>query len=82
MADASDEMRYGVRMAQPEFDHLPLSYRPEGQDRFTAPADVCGTCSDFESGKLVPVSFCEAARIKSDELYAYIWDDGPEPAWI
>jgi hypothetical protein len=68
-------------MTQPEFDHLPISYRPEGVDRFMAPADVCGTCSDFESGRLVPVSFCPEAKIKSDELYAYIHGDGPEPAW-
>lgn len=69
------------RMKMPEHYHLPISYRPEGQDRFTAPADVCGTCSDFESGKLVPVSFCPEAKVKSEELYAYICQDGPRPEW-
>lgn len=68
-------------MTQPEFDHVPIDHRPEGQDRFTAPADVCGTCSDFQSGVLVPVSFCPEAKIKSDELNAWLWGDGPRPAW-
>lgn len=42
--------------------HTPVHYRPEGESRFTTPAEVCDTCSDFETGKLVPASFCEQAK--------------------
>jgi len=26
------------------------------------PADVCSACSDFETGRLVPVAFCAEAK--------------------
>lgn len=62
-------------------DHLPVDYRPEWADRFEAVADVCGTCSDFEAGRLVPVSFCPEAKRKSDELYAWLAGQAEEPDW-
>jgi hypothetical protein len=43
--------------------HKPIIYRPAGESRHTTPAEVCSGCSDFETGQLVPASFCkEAAR--------------------
>lgn len=63
-------------------DHVPVDYRPEGETRHAVPAEVCGTCSDFEAGRLVPVAFCPAALVKSDELHAYIRGLGPLPAWL
>lgn len=62
-------------------DHSPVDYRPVGIDRTETPADVCGTCSDFELGRLVPVSFCPAAARKSAEFYEYL-AGGPEPEWM
>lgn len=62
--------------------HLPVSYRPEGVDRHEVPADVCGTCSNFEVGRLVPVSFCRDAARKSEEWYDYLASAGPEPEWL
>jgi hypothetical protein len=62
-------------------DHLPVSYRPEGADRFEVVADVCTTCSDFEAGRLVPVSFCPDAAVKCAEYYAFL-ADGSEPDWL
>lgn len=62
-------------------DHQPVDYRPAGSDRCETPADVCGTCSDFERGHLVPVSFCAEARRKSEEFYGYL-AGGPEPGWM
>lgn len=64
-------------------DHRPLDYRPEGADRNTGPADVCDTCSDFTAdlAALVPVSFCEVAKVKSAELYAF-FQGAPKPEWM
>lgn len=42
--------------------HTPVTYRPEGESRHTIPAEVCNACSDFETGLLVPASFCDEAR--------------------
>lgn len=44
--------------------HLPVLYRPEGESRHSLPAEVCSQCSDFETGKLVPASFCEEAKAR------------------
>ncbi len=60
-------------------DHNPVEYRPIGEDRHSTPADVCDTCSDFESGYLVPASFCTVARGKSAELEAWLQRWGPRP---
>lgn len=38
--------------------HASVDYRPEGESRHMIPAEVCKKCSDFEAGRLVPVSFC------------------------
>ena len=61
--------------------HFLLSYRPEGEGRWTTPADVCDTCSDLDLGVLVPVSFCILARQRTDEYYAFL-SGGPEPEWL
>lgn len=42
--------------------HLPVIYRPEGESRHTIPAEVCNACSNFETGLLVPASFCDEAN--------------------
>lgn len=47
-------------------DHSPTLYRTEREDRHTVPAEVCDTCSDFDTGRLVPASFCERARKKME----------------
>lgn len=39
-------------------NHEPLLYRADTEDRHSVPSEVCDTCSDFERGRLVPVSFC------------------------
>jgi hypothetical protein len=64
------------------FNHEPVDYRSPGQDRFETPAEVCGTCSDFDSGTLVPVSFCPAAMAKSEEIEAWRRKQGPRPEWL
>lgn len=61
--------------------HLPVSYRPQWADRFEAVADVCGMCSDFEFGRLVPVSFCPEASARSDQYYAWLAGQAEEPSW-
>ena len=63
-------------------EHIPVDYRPKGASRHSVQADVCGTCSDFAAGRLVPVSFCPEAGVKSEELYAYIQGLGARPAWL
>lgn len=45
-------------------DHTPIIYRPEGDSRHTIPAEICETCSDIETGLLVPASFCLLAKAK------------------
>lgn len=62
-------------------DHLPVHYRPVWADRFEIPADVCGFCSDFEAGRLVPVSFCPAAKQACEQWYAHVYHGAPEPEW-
>lgn len=52
--------------------HHLLSYRPAGEPRVIAPADVCCTCSDFSRGLLVPVPQCGQAAAHSRALYDYI----------
>lgn len=49
--------------------HDPVLYRPQGDNRFTVPAEVCVTCSDIEAGVLVPASFCPDSARKMEELY-------------
>lgn len=63
-------------------DHLPVDYRPDGASRHETPAEVCGTCSDFESGRLVPVSFCPTAAAHSAEEEAWRTHQGPMPGWL
>jgi len=63
-----------------EGQHLPLDYRPAGEPRWTVPADVCDTCSDFPQGQLVPVSFCPTASLRTQELYDFL-NGGPRPDW-
>jgi hypothetical protein len=58
-----------------------VEYRQPGQTRHEIPAEVCDTCSDFNSGQLVPVAFCPMAKAKSDDLYEYL-KGGPRPAWM
>lgn len=60
--------------------HLPVQYRPVGADKWETPADVCGTCSDFDQGHLVPVSFCPEAAVKSEAYYDHL-AGGPTPDW-
>lgn len=62
--------------------HLPLQYRPDGEPRVSVPAEVCGTCSDFERGLLVPVAFCDPARLNTEEYYAWLDGWGPRPVWL
>lgn len=64
------------------WSHLPVDYRPAHEPRWTVPADVCGTCSDFEAGVLVPVSFCAAAREHAEREYAWMRGLAPRPPWI
>jgi hypothetical protein len=61
------------------YNHEPVHYKP-GQ--WEMPCDVCGTCSDFEEGRLVPVSFCPQAQIRQVELDAYRDRVGPRPEWL
>lgn len=61
--------------------HFLVGYRPAGVDRFETPADVCGTCSDFGQGQLVPVSFCVTAAQHTEEYYGYL-TGGPKPLWM
>lgn len=49
--------------------HEPVLYRPEGESRFTIPAEICVTCSDVEAGILVPASFCPDSTRKMEEQY-------------
>lgn len=58
-----------------------MHYRPDGVSRHEAPADVCDPCSDFEVGRLVPVSFCPDAARHSAEEYGYL-AGGPRPEWM
>jgi hypothetical protein len=62
--------------------HHPMLYRSWNEDRFSPPAEICGVCSDFEEGLLVPVSFCPEADARCEEYYAWLNGHGPEPAWI
>lgn len=49
--------------------HEPVLYRPQGESRFTIPAEICVTCSDVEAGILVPASFCPDSTRKMEEQY-------------
>lgn len=62
--------------------HLPIDYRPAGESRHSPPAEVCGTCSDFDAGRLVPVSFCEQAKAASEEFHLWLSGPGPRPLWL
>ncbi len=62
-----------------QYNHEPFHYKP-GQ--WETPCDVCGTCSDFEAGHLVPVTFCPEARGKQVELDAWRSLAGPRPDWL
>jgi hypothetical protein len=70
---------YAARMSG---SHLPLQYRPDGEPRVIAPAEVCDTCSDFERGVLVPVSFCDLAWLNTEEYYDWLCGDGARPIWL
>ncbi len=63
-------------------NHEPVHHRPAGADRCETPADVCGTCSDFEAGSLVPVSFCTEAAAKSREYHDWLSGSGERPDWL
>lgn len=64
------------------FNHEPVEYRSPWQDRYEAPADLCSTCTDFETGQLVPVSFCTESAVKFAEEDAWLWGSGPRPEWL
>ncbi len=60
---AADELtRLGQEM---EESHRPVLVRYGS--RHSVPAEVCGTCSDIESGFLVPVTSCEESRAQMDD---------------
>lgn len=65
-------------------NHNPLSYRPDGTPRWATPADVCDTCSTFDTDpvRLVPVAFCPPAKVKTEEFYAWLGGYGPRPPWV
>ena len=66
-----------------QIQHLPLDYRAPDEDRYGPPADVCDTCSNFETGVLVPVSFCQIALQRLTELEE--WHASPggmAPTWL
>jgi hypothetical protein len=47
--------------------HEPVMYYDkESTPGVNTPAEVCAACSDFETGHLVPASFCETAKTKLD----------------
>jgi hypothetical protein len=65
--------------------HLPVDYRGEfehDENRFGPPGEVCDTCSDFNAGRLVPVSFCPNASAAADQYYDWQVGDGPRPEWL
>jgi len=65
--------------------HLPVDYRGQfehQESRFGPPGEVCDTCSDFDAGRLVPVSFCPDATEASEEYYAWLTNTGPKPVWL
>lgn len=66
-------------------NHLPVDYRgrfEHAESRFGPPGEVCDTCSDFDAGRLVPVSFCEPASSAADEYHAWLAGAGERPAWL
>ncbi len=58
-------------------EHRPVNAAPrydtEGFRLFEAVAEVCDTCSDFEAGRLVPVSWCPLAlaawKVEEEKLW-------------
>lgn len=49
--------------------HLPVQIGTrdaEGYRTFAVPGDVCAECSDFETGRMVPISFCPRALAAYD----------------
>jgi hypothetical protein len=65
--------------------HLPVDYRGDferEENRFGPPGQVCDTCSDFELGLLVPVSFCEPALAAAAEYENWLQGTSPEPVWL
>ena len=78
----SGEQWYGVVMSD-DLKHLPLDYRAPEESRYSPPADVCDTCSNFEAGLLVPVSFCEIAKKRAVELEEWHrTPGGSAPFWL
>jgi hypothetical protein len=61
--------------------HFPVEYRAASESRFSPPAEVCGTCSDFDAGMLVPVAFCLQAAERCEEYYCYL-RGGLRPRWL
>lgn len=41
-----------------------MHYATDDEYRVGVPAEVCDTCSDFDTGHLVPASFCVIAKNK------------------
>jgi hypothetical protein len=65
--------------------HLPVDYRgrfEHEESRFGPPGDICDTCSDFERGQLVPISFCERAGAAFEEYHNWLYGDGTRPIWL
>lgn len=65
--------------------HLPLDYRGEfehRENRFGSPGQVCDTCSNFEQGLLVPVSFCPPAQAAQADYDRWLCDQGDRPVWL
>jgi hypothetical protein len=56
-------------------EHTPIAVYFEG--RHSIPAEVCGTCSDEQAGRWVPVTMCaaSAARMTDNQLPAVMYLD-------
>lgn len=57
----------------PDGEHRPLLVRWD--NRHTIPAEVCGTCSDPDSGRWVPATFCEEALAQMTDDPASLYAD-------
>jgi hypothetical protein len=46
-------------------EHVPeVVYDTADPDHIAPPSEICLGCSDLASGRLVPVTFCEEAKLK------------------